>query len=288
MESVSSSSTDTAAPAASPDLRSGLTLRSAFLGLCVVLLICIGAPTSIWMVGSSEVTWSFFPVSVGFSFIAIVLANGLVKKLKRSWALQTPELIAIVTMGLVTSGIPIFIVGTLLSIPSKPYYGATPENQWAVFLQPYLPEWIIPSPDSDAMRYFYEGSPRGMPVPFDAWLGPLAWWLSIIFAVYFLSFCVVVMRRQWVDNERLVFPVTEVPRLLAEDQPGRSLPPILDSRAFWIGCAVPLGVILFNAISFWHPGFRSSTSTAASPSRCFPGRRTSSCACTSRSSASST
>ena len=208
------------------------------------------------MVGSSEITWSFFPVSVGFSFIVIVLANGLVKKLRRSWALRTSELITIVTMGLVTSGIPIFIVGTLLSIPSKPYYGATPENQWAVFLQPYLPEWIIPSPDNDAMRYFYEGSPRGMPEPFDAWLGPLAWWLSIIFAVYFLCFCVVVlMRRQWADNERLVFPVTEVPRLLAEDQPGRSLPPILNSRAFWIGCAVPLGIILFNAISFWHPGF---------------------------------
>lgn len=257
MEPVSSLPTDRAAPAAAPpDLRSGLTLRSAILGLCVVLLICIGAPTSIWMVGSSEITWSFFPVSVGFSFIAIVLANGLVKKLRRSWALRTPELITIVTMGLVASGIPIFIVGTLLSIPSKPYYGATPENQWAVFLQPYLPEWIIPSPDGDAMRYFYEGSPRGMPVPFDAWLGPLAWWLSIIFAVYFLCFCVVVvMRRQWVDNERLVFPVTEVPRLLAEDQPGRSLPPILNSRAFWIGCAVPLGVILFNAVSFWHPGF---------------------------------
>lgn len=145
------------------------------------------------MIGSSEITWSFFPVSVGFSFIVIVLANGAVRRLKRSWALDRSELITIVTMGLVTSGIPIFIVGLLLSIPSKPYYGATPENQWATYLQPYLPDWIIPSPDNDAMRYFYEGLPRGMAMPLEAWLGPLAWWLSLIFAIYFLCFCKVII-----------------------------------------------------------------------------------------------
>ena len=236
--------------------RSGLTLRSLLLGLALVVLICVGAPYSIWMVGSSEITWSFFPIGVGLPFVLTVLANALIKRRRPRWALTPPELITVVIMGLVASGIPNFMVGFMLAIVSKPYYGATPENGWAGYIQPYLPEWAIPSPEGDAMRFFYEGLPQGGAIPWGVWLGPLIWWLGLIFAVYFLCFCVVVvLRRQWMDNERLVFPITEVPRLLTEVEAGSALPPILRSRAFWIGCAVPLTIILFNCISYWQPGF---------------------------------
>ncbi len=226
------------------------------LGLALVLLICLGAPYSIWMVGSSEITWSFFPIGVGLPFVLLVLANGFVRWRRPGWALTPPELVTIVTMGLVATGIPIFIVGLLLAIPSKPFYGATPENGWAHYIQPYLPPWAIPGPEGNAVRYFYEGLPSGASIPYSAWAGPLCWWLSLIFAVYFLCFCIVViLRRQWVEHERLSFPVAEVPRLLIEAQEGRALPPILRARAFWIGCAVPVAVILFNAISYIGPGF---------------------------------
>jgi len=235
---------------------SGFTLRAVALGLALVLLICLGAPYSIWMVGSSEITWSFFPICVGLPFVLLVLANGLVRRWLPQLALRAPESITIVTMGLVATGIPIFIVGLLLAIPSKPYYGATPENEWAQYIQPYLPNWAIPSPDGDAMRHFYEGLPSGMPIPYEAWLAPLGWWLSLIFAVYFICFCIVViLRRQWVEHERLVFPVTEVPRLLTEEREGAALPPIMQDRLFWLGCALPVIVMLFNCISYFKPGF---------------------------------
>jgi len=107
---------------------SGFTFRSILIGLIVVLTVCLGAPLSIWMVGSTEITWSFFPIGVGLPFVLLVLGNAVIKKLRRSLALTPPELMTIVVMGLVASGIPIFMVGLLLAIPSKPYYGATPEN----------------------------------------------------------------------------------------------------------------------------------------------------------------
>ena len=47
---------------------SGLTPRSLILGIIQVLVVCLGAPYAIWVLGSSEITWSFFPISVGFSF----------------------------------------------------------------------------------------------------------------------------------------------------------------------------------------------------------------------------
>jgi hypothetical protein len=241
---------------AEPTVERGFTLRAVGLGLALVLLICLGAPYSIWMVGSSEVTWSFFPISVGLPFSLLVLGNGLVRWRWPRRSLRAPEFVTIVTMGLVATGIPIFIVGLLLAIPSKPYYGATVENEWAHYIQPYVPAWAIPSPEGRAVRYFYEGLPSGAEIPYGAWAGPLLWWLSLIFAVYFACFClVVILRRQWVEHERLAFAVTEVPRLLTQTEPGRVLPAICRTRAFWIGFAVPVAVILFNCIGYFEPGF---------------------------------
>lgn len=124
------------------------------LGLGLVVAISVGSPYSIWMVGSSEMTWSYFPIAVGAPLFILVLGNALLKR-----ALSAAELITITIMGLVASGMPIFIVGLILSIISKPYYGALPTNEWAVYVHPHLPDWAIPDPAHDAMRFFYEGLP---------------------------------------------------------------------------------------------------------------------------------
>ena len=229
-----------------------MTLRSAILGIAVVLAVVMGAPYSIWMVRSSEITWSYFPTSAGFCFVAIWLANALVRRVREGWALRPAELAVVVIMGLAATGIPTFIVGTVLSILASPYYGATPENDWAGNIHPYLPSWVVPAPDGDAMRWFYEGLPKGQSIPFEAWVGPLFWLLSLILTVYFVCFClVVIFRRQWVEHERLVFPLMEMPRLLIDDA-GR---PILRTTGFWVGVAIPAGMILFNIIGSFYIGF---------------------------------
>lgn len=207
-------------------------------------------------VGSSEITWSYFPVGVGVPFILLIFANALLKRLRPACCLKPAELISIVVMALAASGMPIFVVGYIFAIISKPYYGSLPENKWSTYIQPYLPDWLIPSPEGDAMRYFYEGLPLGEErIPFAAWLTPLAWWLSLILAVYFVCFCmVVVLRKPWVEQERLAFSLIEVPLLLTQESADSALPPVLRSGAFWIGCAVPLSIILFNIIGYFKPG----------------------------------
>jgi hypothetical protein len=229
-----------------------MTLRAVVLGLVIAVLVCVGAPYTIWMAGSSEITWSYFPVGVGVPFILVLLGNAVVRRVLGSGGLRPAELATILVMGLVVSGIPIFIVGLLLGIISSPYYKATPENAWAVHIQPYLPNWAIPAPDGEAMRWFYEGLPRGQSMPLDIWAGPLFWWLSLILTIYFVCFClVVILRRQWMVHERLTFPLMEMPRLLIEG--GGSV--ALRSRIFWIGCAIPLSILLFNVIGYFQPGF---------------------------------
>ena len=235
---------------------SGLTLRAVLLGLGLVVAISIGGPYSIWMVGSSEMTWSYFPIIVGGPLFVLVLFNGLLKSTYQPFALNAAELVTIVIMGLVASGMPIFIVGLILSIVSKPYYGAMPDNNWASLVQPHLPDWAIPSSAGDAMRFFYEGLPnKGLAIPWRVWVEPLAWWLGLVLALYLVGFCtVVVLRRHWMERERLSFPLTEVALVLTEESRSSVWPSALKNRVFWIGFAIPFSIILFNIFSYFHPG----------------------------------
>lgn len=218
----------------------------------MVLVVVVGSPFSIYVAGSSEPTWSYFPWGVGFPFTVLVLANSLCRRFGLAGALQPAELLTIVTMGLVVSGIPIFMLSWGLAIISSPYYHATTENRWADDVHPYLPEWTLPQ-DGDAIVWYFEGLPGGKSIPWEVWLSPMAWWLSVILAVYLVSFClVVIFRRQWVEHERLGFPMIELPRRLVETSGPASL---LQQKGFWIGCGTVVAIMSFNMIRYFEPGF---------------------------------
>ena len=246
---------------ATPDSQntaSGLTLRSLILGIIQVLVVCLGGPYAIWVLGSSEITWSFFPISVGFSFCCLILFNILLKAININWALRPAEIITVMVMGLVTTGIPIFIMGFVLSIPTTPYYVASAENQWGNYVLPHLPAWLLPSNEGLAMTWFFEGLPIGEPTPWktllDAWTMPLFWWFSFIWTLYFVCFCIVViLRKQWVERERLAYPLMEVPQALIVDADTSTsrVPALLRNKIFWIGASIPLFIIFWNIVGFF-------------------------------------
>ena len=79
---------------------------------------------------------------------------------------------------------------------------------------------------------------------------PLFWWLSFISTLFFVCFCIVViLRKQWVERERLD-PLMEVPQTLVTDATER-LPPILRNKVFWIGAAIPLFIVFWNIIGYF-------------------------------------
>lgn len=217
----------------------------------MVLLVACGAYYSPWIVGAAEITWSYFPVAVGTPFLCLLLGNAALRRVLRR-GLTAGELLVVVVMGLVATSIPLWIVGYLLAILSAPYYAATTENSWAELLHPYLPTWAIPSNDGDAMRWFYEGMPAGETIPYGVWIVPLLWWLSLILAVYFVAFCLVaILRRQWVEHEKLPFPIMDLPRALVDDGDQA----VWRSGAFVAGCALAAGVIIYDTIGYFEPGF---------------------------------
>jgi len=259
--------------------QSGFTLRALVLGALMAVIVNIGDPFSYNLLRSSLLAHDYLPLGVVFPFIIIVVIfNVCLKLLNRRFALTPAELIVMFVMGLVGSTIASNTTGYLLSIIAAPYYFATPENQWAQYLHQHIPSWMVPGGGGgNASKWYFEGLPEGEKIPWGEWVIPLAWWLSLIMVVFFVCFClVVILRKQWVEKERLIFPLAEVPMEMARDSDSRNLlPAFMRDKMFWLGFALPLIVIIWNIFNYFNPLFPEiPLRTSISIARDFPNINT--------------
>jgi hypothetical protein len=234
-----------------------LPARVLVIGLLCVLFLAIAGPYGHYQIKTTLFFTSYLPVGLIFPFLVVVtVVNGVLKWLRARWALTPRELLLIYIMVMV-GGQPVTygMTSYLLSIISAPYYFASPENHWAELFHQYIPDWIAPK-DLQAIVWFYQGLPPGEGIPWRAWLVPLAWWLPLIGAVMVASFAIVaIMRRQWVENERLIFPLNEVPLHMVEGaDDGRPWPRFCRNRVFWAGFAVSFSITCWNTVSYFYPG----------------------------------
>ena len=98
---------------------------------------------------------------------------------------------------------------------------------------------------------------------------PLFWWLSFIWTLYLVCFCVVIiLRKQWVERERLAYPLMEVPQaLVANADNSRRLPAVMYSKVFWAGAAIPLWHCLVEYRRFFLPFFPQDRMAPSHPNR---------------------
>ena len=242
---------------------SGVTPRAVLIGLGMVLLVGVGAAAVGFRyqfqgieLERTETTRTFLPLAVLLPFFLLVaILNPFLKWIRRGWALRPAELAIIFAMGMAAVTAPIFLLGFGLSILTSPYYFASLENAWEHVLHPYLRSWSLPTNEADAMRWFFEGLPQGFPIPWSAWVPGILWWFALLAAFYFLCLCLLVLfRKQWTVNERLAFPLMELPQAMIEDSDGPSLlPNLFRNRLFWMGFAIPALIYGWNLIHEFYP-----------------------------------
>jgi hypothetical protein len=187
-------------------------------------------------------------------FILVGVFHVVLGIFHRPWAFRRSELVTIYIMMTLANATP-NLVHHWLPILVGPFYYATPENDWATLIHPYLPTWIAPN-DSQAIRAFYEGSSRaGTGIPWDIWLLPLICWLPLIVAVHVATICLmVILRRQWMDRERLVYPLVQVSlAMIQDDRRGSLVKPFFRSGMMWVGFAVPVVVGSIRALHNYFP-----------------------------------
>ncbi len=194
---------------------------------------------------------------------AVAIANLVAVSLGRSLVLNRGELLVTYIMMIVASAVPTMgLTEYLLTILPGGYYYASVENNWSDLIHPYIPGWIAPQ-DPLGIKYFYEGAPSGYGIPWKIWLKPIGYWAILIAAAYWVMICgAVVLRRQWVERERLIYPLVQMPMAIDEEDRGL-INPFFKNLLMWVGFAIPVIVGTVNALHYYYrsiPGIKLETS----------------------------
>lgn len=234
-----------------------MTFRALFAGAVVCVLLGVAAPYENLIISGSPLHFDYStPAAVFFFLLFLLLANPVLALLRRSWRFTSAELATVYIMAAVACTIPTGgLVCHLLPHISSGTYFATPENGWAEEIVPFLPAWMRVS-DPQAVKWFYEGLPSGTPLPWMAWLAPLLGWLPMLLAAYAaMTALMVLVRRQWIQHERLTFPLVQVPiSMIGEDGEGRGpIGAFFRTPAVWIGILIPLLQYSLRALHNYYP-----------------------------------
>ena len=110
----------------------------------------------------------------------------------------------------------------------------------------FFPKWAMVQ-DLTILKPLYEG--RGSEILYTkphlmAWALPVFAWCSFILALGSVMICMnVILRKQWMDNEKLSYPIIQLPMAMTQD--GGSLK-FFQNRPFWIG------ILLGGALDIWN------------------------------------
>ena len=237
-----------------------ITFRGLFLGALLCVAIALGVPHTTMLVKGTPMGFSSStPAAYCLLFFLLITVHVALALPKRQWGLQWGELVTIAIMMMVAAAIPSRgVTGMLLPMITGTYYYASAENKWAEVVHPHLTEWMLMG-DPEAVRGFYEGRIGTTIIPWASWLPPLGYWLLFYAALYTTLISIaVILRRQWVEHERLAYPLAQVALAMIEDEGRPSLlKPFFKSKLMWIGFAIPFLVGSLNAHHYF-PSVRSS------------------------------
>ncbi|MBD3184825.1 hypothetical protein GF312_21260 [Candidatus Poribacteria bacterium] len=223
--------------------RDDITLRAIILGLILV-------PINAYWVGISSEQWYCMFTLVNpfsnaiFTLTFLITVGFFLRRISSKLALSPAELLVIYVMVTMVSTISGHTTMTpLLATLTQPYWFATPENEWQSLFWQYIPSWMTVS-DMDVLSGYFTGE-SGFHVMenMKAWLVPVMVWSAFIFFLYFSLLCISsILRKQWTENEKLSYPIIQLPLAMAADRK------FYKTKLMWIGLAVAGSIRFFNGI----------------------------------------
>jgi hypothetical protein len=240
-------------PAAPKRAVTGPAIIAAIL---VILVGVLWADWAVYYLRASRMTRSHFPVALFLPFLALGTINLLIRHRRPDRGLSRDELLVALAAGLAAMAVPYDgLMMPLIGALATPYYFASPENGWGLYLHDHIPTWLVPQNTAGGLETYFEGRPSDVGLAISIWATPLIWWLALILGLAFTFFCVVViLRKQWTEHERLTYPLVEVGRMLSDTAPDGVLSRILRSRLFWIAFGLVMVIKMWNVIGYFSPG----------------------------------
>lgn len=234
-----------------------MTLRSVLIALGLIFLSVLWIRQVELIRFTCQITESIPPIPALAALLLFAVLTPLLRRLGPRFCLSRGELgILFVMVGIGSVMSAVGVVQAFLPYLTVPFYFAAPENKLGQIAS-FLPDWLGPR-DPESIRCFFEGAENGL-VPWGEWLPPLGWWLLFFLAFWITATCLwTILRRQWVENERLTFSLLYIPLHLTEEVGG----PTASSRGrsffrnplMWIGFGIAFFYNLFNILHAFNPG----------------------------------
>jgi hypothetical protein len=229
----------------------GITLKAIAVGLLLSAFMALAIPYGDMIIKGSQMgIWNTNPAAIFLFFALVGVANVALGLARRSLALDPGELAAVYIMLLIANPLPARgFAALVMPIATGALYYANPENDWADKVLPYLPDWATVQ-DEKAVRQYYEGvDTPGAAIPWQAWGKPVFYWLLFGLALYLVMISVsVILRKQWVERERLVYPMMQLPLHILQDHGQSLIPPFFRQPVMWLGFAIPCFIDTVNAL----------------------------------------
>jgi hypothetical protein len=226
----------------------GITFRS-------LLIILILTPINCFWIIQLEVVRYTHPTmvvplaNVIFCLLVLIVLNWGLKRFA-FLSLSSSELLSIYVV--LSAGLALCshdILEVLVSCMGHAFWFAAPENEWKELFHSYIPKWLTVG-DKKVLTGYYEGdSSLYTSENLRAWIPPMAWWTLFIACLVFVMLCInVILRRQWIEQERLAYPIVQLPLRMSEGKHG-----FFTNRLMWIGFGIAALIDIINGVSFIWP-----------------------------------
>ncbi len=245
-----------------------IRMRAILIGSGLAVLICLITPFNNAYRQGTPLGGGHFPLAPFYFLVWMMLITALIRWISKGRKLITGrELLVSWALMVLLSGIAwTGLARTFFINLMTPYHFATVENRWAEVLHPLLPESWYPQ-SQEAITSFYNGISGGRSmgwldviksIPWDAWMGPLVGWMGFILLCYLVMVCIInLLAKQPLYNERMHFPLLQVPLLMQEALDKNEFGRFITNRFLLAGILVPVCLHLINGLSFYNPSVPS-------------------------------
>ncbi|MFB3881097.1 MAG: DUF6785 family protein [Armatimonadota bacterium] len=227
-----------------------MTWRAILIGILLI-------PPQAWWIATMEIVHTAYwpttlalPMQALFILAVLVGGNKMLRRWLRNRALSQGELLTIYIMLAISGALAGW--GQLQAlIPSivTPIGKATPENRWASTFVQYLPTWLAVQ-DLDSLRQFMVGNSTFLTAAnLRAWAVPALSWGAFLIAIFVGMLSLnSLLRRRWIEEEKLSFPLVQLPLALVE--PAGTF---FRSRLLWLGFGIAALLSLLNGLHVLFP-----------------------------------
>ena len=226
------------------------------VGVIFTIVLSVWAQYTTNIVQGSPIACDFSAVgAIFFLFVLAGLINPLCKTWKIPFTLSSRELITVYIMMITAQSVITMGLINQLPILASPFYYAERHKGYATGIQPQVNPLLVPQ-GKEVISAFFEGLDEGESIPWMAWVKPISLWMVFFLTLCFVMLCIlVVVRKQWMERERISFPLVQVPLAMLEGESSSHQSPFFKNKLMWIGFAIPFIIGIITGLHDYFPFF---------------------------------